>query len=114
MREIYRHARPRLDELCAPYAAVVDIQPAHLPDAEVMDRWTSVQCVAALRHVPSDSRFNRDLRQFLHVAYKVAAELGDRYHAALETHANIVSRNVCTNLLDRHLRPLFGSLARRD
>lgn len=38
--------------------------------------------------------------------------IGDRYHAALQMHADVVSRNVGANLLDRHLRPLFGSLLR--
>jgi hypothetical protein len=43
----------------------------------------------------------------LHVGYKVAAEMGDRFVDALEQHAEVVARNVTENLYDRHIRPLF-------
>ena len=38
-RDIYRQALGRYDELCAPYATVIDIDPTRLPSAEKVDRW---------------------------------------------------------------------------
>jgi len=43
----------------------------------------------------------------LHVGYKVAAQMGDRYYGALKTYEADVARNVTTNLWERHIRPLF-------
>src|SRR5262249_32351484 len=38
-KEIYAGALARADELCRPYATVLDIDPARLPPAEVVARW---------------------------------------------------------------------------
>ena len=35
--------------------------------------------VAALRHDPANKAFNPALRQLIHVGYKIAAQMGDRY-----------------------------------
>ena len=43
----------------------------------------------------------------LHVAFKVAAEMGARYLDALERHEDVIARNVATNIFDRHLKPVF-------
>jgi hypothetical protein len=63
--------------------------------------------VSALRHEQSNSAYNPSLRQLLHVGFKVAAKLGDRYLKALEANEAVVARNVTENLYDRHLRPIF-------
>ncbi len=104
---IYNQARPRFDELCAPYATVVAIDQSRLPDPRVVDRWPSEQFVRALSHVPADPLFNADFRQFMHVSFRIAAELGARFLAALEENAGAIGRHVTENLLERHLRPLF-------
>jgi len=44
----------------------------------------------------------------LHVAFKVAAEMGKRYTDALIANKEIVGRNVTENLFERHLKPIFG------
>ena len=62
---------------------------------------------AALRHDPSCEDFNPHLRQLLHLSYKIAAEMGSRFTAALERHADIIGSQVTENLYDRHIRPLF-------
>ncbi len=90
-----------------PYAAVIDIDPARLPAANEVERWTGEQFAAALRHDPKDPRFNPHLRQLIHVGYKIAAQLGDQYLRLLEKYEPIISRNVTGNLYDRHLKPLF-------
>ena len=106
-KEIYAKALKKKDELCAPYATVIDIDAAKLPAAEAVAGWTSEQFVSALRHDPTNPAFNPHLRQLVHVGFKVAAQMGDRYLKLLEACEAVVSRNVTTNLYERHLRPLF-------
>ncbi|MGA0447136.1 MAG: tagaturonate epimerase family protein [Pseudohongiellaceae bacterium] len=110
-RKIYTAALGRYDELAAPYATVIDINPEQLPSVETVDAWSSEEFVNALRHVQSCPDYNPSFRQLLHVAYKVAHELGDEYLSALDEHRNIVARNVTENLLKRHLLPLFGGVS---
>jgi tagaturonate epimerase len=111
-KTIYAKALPRFDELIAPYATVIDIQAGRLPCARDVDGWDCEQFVRALRHVPDDSLFNAEFRQFIHVSFKVAAELGDRYREALRAHAPTVSRFVTANIYERHLLPIFGCLGK--
>ncbi len=106
-KEVYREAYGHREELCAPYATVIDIDPAKLPTPDAVDGWTSEQFVSALRHEQSNPAYNASLRQLLHVGFKVAAKMGDRYLKALEANEEIVARNVTTNLFERHIRPVF-------
>ncbi|HEX3627917.1 MAG TPA: tagaturonate epimerase family protein [Verrucomicrobiae bacterium] len=106
-KEIYSGALDHVTELCAPYATVIDIDPAKLPSIETVNGWTSEQFVAALRHDPKNRSYNPHLRQLLHVGYKIAAKMGDRYLNALRENQKFVSKNVTENLYERHLKPLF-------
>jgi hypothetical protein len=106
-KEIYAAALEHLDELRAPYASVIDINRAQLPAPATVNGWSAEQFVSALRHDRTNKAFNPHLRQLLHVGYKIAAKMGDRYLEALQTHADSISRNVTANLYDRHLKPLF-------
>ena len=106
-REMYASALEHVDELCAPYATVIDIDRAKLPSSSEVNAWTSEQFVRALRHIPSDPLFNSSLRQLLHVAFKLAAKTGRRYLDLLEANAEIVGRNVTENIFARHLQPLM-------
>ncbi len=106
-REIYAQAFDHFDELCAPYAAVIDIDPARLPSPSQVKGWTAEQYAGALRHDQKNPLFNPHLRQLLHVGYKIAAKMGDRYTAMLESCEESISRNVTQNLFDRHIEPLF-------
>jgi hypothetical protein len=107
VKEIYTEAHAHRDELCAPYAAVIDIEAARLPRPEDAQRWTAEQWVEALRHDLHSAAYNNSLRQLMHVAFKVAAKMGPRYIAALEQHEDVVAENVTRNLFDRHIRPVF-------
>ena len=69
-KEIYAEAFAHRDDLCAPYAAVIDIDPARLPAPQEVDRWTAEQYAGALRHDQSNPLFNKHVRQLLHVDYK--------------------------------------------
>ncbi len=106
-KEIYAQAYEKRDALCAPYAAVIDIDPAKLPAPEQVAGWTSEQFVAALRHDQSNPAFNPNVRQLIHVGYKIAALMGDRFLSMLETCEPTISRTVTDNLYARHLKPLF-------
>jgi hypothetical protein len=99
-KEIYAHAYEQQEALCAPYAAVIGVDPQKLPSPHAVNGWTSQQFVSALRH-------DRNLRQLLHVGFKVAAKMGQRYLDQLKTFAPIISRNVTENLFDRHIKPVF-------
>jgi hypothetical protein len=106
-KEIYGKAIADIDALCAPYATVIDIDRSKLPTAEEVEGWTSEQYVGALRHDQSNPLYNPSLRQLLHVGYKVAAKMGDRYLGLLKQNEEVVGRNVTENLYDRHIKPLF-------
>lgn len=106
-KTVYREAWHRREALCAPYASVIDIDPGRLPHPSEVDEWRAETFVAALRHIPSEARYNADLRQLLHVGYKVAAELGERYLQALAANEASIARNVTENILQRHLLRVF-------
>ncbi len=106
-KEIYAKALAKQEALCAPYAAVIDIDTAKLPSPQTVAGWSADQFVGALRHDPRNPAFNPSLRQLIHVGYKIAAQMGERYLAMLKTCEQAVSRNVTENLYERHLKPLF-------
>ncbi len=107
-KKIYAGAHAKFEDLTAPYASVIDINRANLPDPSAVEGWTSEEYVETLRHEPTCSAYNSDVRQLLHVGFKVAAHLGNEFTSALEANAGIVSRNVSHNLLVRHIVPIFG------
>lgn len=106
-REIYAYAIQHVDEFCAPYASVIDIDKKKLPTAAVVNGWSSAQFVSALRHDQKNPEYNRSFRQLLHVSFKVAAKMGDRYYAALKKHEAVIAKNVTENLFERHIKPLL-------
>src|SRR5687768_16653457 len=108
-KDVYRDAFDHADELCAPYAAVIDIDVKKLPTPEEVRRWSSAEYVGALRHDPNSPQFNPHIRQLLHVGYKVAAKMGDRYLKLLKQCESSIAKNVTGNLYERHLKPLFGN-----
>jgi hypothetical protein len=96
-----------VQEFCAPYAAVIDIDETRLPSAAAVNGWSSTQFTDALRHDPRNPRFNPSFRQLLHVSFKIAAKMGDRYLDALKKHETVIARNVTENLFERHMKPLL-------
>jgi hypothetical protein len=106
-KEVYSEAFAHAEELCKPYATVIDIDYAKLPSVEAVNGWTSEQYTSALRHDQSNPAYNPSFRQLLHVGFKVAAKMGDKYLKALEANEEIVAKNVTENLYDRHIKPVF-------
>jgi len=109
-KEVYAAAFAHRDELTAPYATVIDIDPAQLPAVDAVNAWTSDQFTGALRHHQSNSAYNPSFRQLLHVGFKIAAKMGPRYLEALEVNEQIVAKNVTENLFERHIKPVFLGL----
>ncbi|MDA0751968.1 MAG: tagaturonate epimerase family protein [Verrucomicrobia bacterium] len=106
-KEIYAYALENVDDLCAPYAAVIDIDRSQLPSAETVNGWSGEQLANALRHIQDHPEFNANIRQLIHISFKVAAKAGDRYLSLLKSNEEIVGKNVTENIFDRHLKPLF-------
>ncbi|NLD24478.1 MAG: hypothetical protein GX670_09665 [Bacteroidales bacterium] len=107
-KKIYENSYNRRDELCAPYADVIDIDPAQLPSVEEVNGWSSEKYANTLRHIPGHPEYNSNFRQLIHVAYAVAAKMGDEYTDLLTKHADVVGSCVEENIYDRHLKRLFN------
>jgi len=107
-KAIYTEAFARFEELKPPYAPVIDIDPGKLPDPKDVAAWDQEKYVNALRHVESSPDYNPHFRQLIHIAFKVAAEMGELFLQAVKTNQVTVARNVTDNLLERHLKPIFG------
>ena len=106
-KEIYAYALEHVDELCAPYASVIDIDRSKLPSVDTINGWTGPELASALRHIQSNPDFNPHVRQLLHVSFKIAAKAGSRYTDLLKANETIVAKQVTENIYQRHMQPLF-------
>jgi hypothetical protein len=105
--DIYTEALCRFDELCGPYKSVIDIDPSKLPPIQEVVRWSGEHYAQTLRHDQACPHYNPHFRQLLHVGYKVAAQMGERYTDALRANEAVVAKNVTENIFDRHLKRVF-------
>ncbi len=105
-KEVYASAYEKMDELCAPYASVIDIKMERLPKPELVQTWTAEQFGNAIVHNQKCSEYNPDLRQLIHVGYKIAAKKGHVYYDALEKFEPNIERQVYENIFDRHMKLL--------
>ncbi len=106
-KEIYTDAYAHREELSRPYSAVIDIDAKKLPEPKVVDQWTGEQYTSALRHDQRSPAYNPSFRQLLHIGYKIAAHMGDRYLKLLEANEAVIAKNVTENLYARHIAPVF-------
>lgn len=106
-KDVYSAAYGRYAELAAPYADVIDIGRGKLPLPREVENWTAQKYADTLRHDAENPEYNMNVRQLLHIGYKVAAEMGARYTDALEKFRAEIGRNVTDNLFDRHIKALF-------
>ena len=107
VKKIYTLAFDRFDELRKPYETVVEIDQQKLPLPAAVDRWTSAEFIGTLKHDQGSPTLDRNFRQFVHIAFRVAAELGDEFRQGLSTARASIEENVTHNLYDRHIKPLF-------
>ncbi|MEI7828296.1 MAG: tagaturonate epimerase family protein [Prolixibacteraceae bacterium] len=106
-KSIYIQALERKEELCAPYADVIDIKSDQLPSADEVATWSSEKFANTLRHIPGHPDYNANLRQLIHVGYKIASEMGTYYTDQLKASNDVIGQCVEENLFDRHLKRLF-------
>jgi hypothetical protein len=107
-KTIYANALEQKEQLCAPYADVIEIDATQLPSVEEVKGWSSEKFANTLRHIPGHPDYNPNFRQLIHVAYKVAADMGKQYTDLLEKHADIIGACVEENIYERHLKRLFN------
>ena len=72
-KKIYAASHDRKEELCAPYADVIDIDASKLPSIDEVKEWSGEKFANTLRHIPGHPDYNPNFRQLIHVACKVAA-----------------------------------------
>jgi hypothetical protein len=107
VKSFYADAMGKIDEFCAPYATVIDIDKAKLPSVATVNGWSGQRLANAIRHIQGHPEFDANVRQLLHVSFKLAAKAGDKYLNLLKANEAIVAKNVGDNLYDRHFKPLF-------
>ena len=108
VKEIYFESLVKIEELCAPYADVIDIKASLLPSKTEVLMWEGKRFADALRHIPGNPDYNPDMRQLLHVAYKLAAHRMEEFFHLLEENEKTVSECVFDNIYNRHICRLFG------
>ena len=106
-KEIYVSACEHMEELCAPYASVIEIDRDKLPSSDAVGGWSSQEYFDALNHDAKCRSYNADFRQLLHVSFKMAAKMGKRFTDAVKENEGLISRGVTENLFERHIRPVF-------
>jgi hypothetical protein len=107
VKEIYIKSLVKIEELCTPYADVIDINVNSLPSAGEVSGWNKWKFAASLRHEENGSDYNPNMRQLIHVAYKLAAQKMDKYLRLLDEHEAVVSECVYDNIYKRHICKLF-------
>ena len=109
-KEVYAEALAHREELCGPYATVIDIDPAKLPSADEVRGWTSEQYTSALRHVEKAPAYNPQRAAAAARGIQSGGEDGPRYLNLLEANEAVIAKNVTENLYDRHIAPVFLGL----
>ncbi len=106
-KEIYNRAYNRFDELSFPYRTVINIKKKKLPHPSFVNNWTGEEFAKVLKHDETCKAFNPNFRQFLHIGYKIAGEMGSRYIEVLKKYENIITPNIIQNIYNRHIARLF-------
>ena len=107
VKEIYSKSLDKIDELCAPYADVIDIDRSSLPSKAAVSKWDSLKFSDSIRHVQGNKSYNPNMRQLIHVAYKLAALKMEEYFRLLDRNEKTVSQCVYENIYNRHICRLF-------
>jgi len=107
VKDIYAESLNKIEELCAPYADVIDINISSLPSKSDILKWDNKKFAASLRHVPGNKDYNPNMRQLIHVAYKLAAHKMEEYYKLLEANEKTVGQCVYENTYNRHICRLF-------
>lgn len=106
-KQIYAEAYAHREELCQPYAAVIDIHMEKLPPPGGVGTGPRTNSPLHSGTTPSSTSYNRSFRQLLHVAFKIAARMGGKYLDLLKANEQVIARNVTYNLYAGYIRPVF-------
>jgi hypothetical protein len=107
VKEIYLESLDLIEELCAPYTDVIDIKISDLPSKTDVVKWTGNKFASSLQHNLDNSDYNPNMRQLMHVSYKVAADRMEKFHKLLDTNDKIISGCVFENIYNRHICRVF-------
>ncbi|MGC1389988.1 MAG: tagaturonate epimerase family protein [Bacteroidales bacterium] len=107
VKEIYFKSLENIKELCAPYSDVINIKVSSLPSKLTVSGWNSSKFSGSLKHIPGSPLYNPDMRQLIHVAYKLAAFRMKDYFRLLDINEKTVSKCVFENIYNRHICRLF-------
>jgi hypothetical protein len=107
VKNIYYKSLEKIDELCAPYADVIDIDRSSLPSKAEVSDWDNLKFADSVRHDQGNKSYNPNIRQLIHVAYKLAALKMDEYFKLLDKNEKTVSGCVYENVYNRHICRLF-------
>ena len=108
VKEIYYKSLEKIDELCAPYADVIDIKVSLLPLKAEVAQWDNKKFADSIRHIPGNRDYNQNMRQLIHVAYKLAALKMTDFFRLLIQNEKSVSQCVYENIYNRHICRLFN------
>jgi hypothetical protein len=107
VKQIYYKALDKIDELSAPYAGVINIKTSSLPSQKEVSQWSNTQFADSIRHNRENKCYNPDMRQLMHIAYKLAVPRMDDYFRLIDLNEKIISQCVYENLYNRHICRLF-------
>ena len=107
VKKIYKAAHKRFRELTGPYEHVLNIDEQRLPSPTEVDGWSGQQFADALMNDPDSESYNPSFRQLMHTAYKIAAEMGDRFLHLLKKYEQETGHYVFENIYQNHLKPLY-------
>jgi hypothetical protein len=108
VKGLYFESMEKIEVLSAPYSDVIDIKISLLPSRKEVSKWTSDQLSASLKHIPGYPGYNPNMRQLIHVAYKLAASRMKDYFSLLELNESRISECVYENIYNRHICRLFN------
>jgi hypothetical protein len=107
VKEIYFEALEKVDELTSSYTGVIKINTSFLPSQKEVSKWDTTEFADTIRHVPENRHYNPDMRQLMHVAYKLAALSKIDFFRLVEKNEKIISQCVFENIYNRHICRLF-------
>lgn len=108
VRDFYINSLERIEELSAPYADVTDIYFPSLPSKQEVLSWDGKKFAETIRHVPGNKEYNSNMRQLMHISYKLAASNIKEYFRLLELNKHTVGECVYENIYNRHICRIFN------
>jgi hypothetical protein len=108
VKELYFKSLENIEQLCAPYADVIDINISALPAKHEVATWKAEKFSNVLKHDAHNPDYDPNVRQLIHVAYKIAASQISDYLRLLENNEEVISGCVYENIYKRHICKIFG------